>query len=42
VYKSETASIVYRPEFVATDPEVPDSLSSSGSGLGSTQPREDK
>jgi hypothetical protein len=43
-----TASVVYWSEFLATDPEVrvrfpvlPDFLSSSGSGTGSTQPRED-
>jgi hypothetical protein len=43
-----TASVVYWSEFLATDPEVrvrfpalPDFLRSSGSGTGSTQPRED-
>jgi hypothetical protein len=42
-----TASVVWWSEFLATDPEVrvrflalPDSLRSSGSGTGSTQPRE--
>jgi hypothetical protein len=42
-----TASVVYWSEFQATDPEVrlrfpalPHFLSSSGSGTGSTQPRE--
>jgi hypothetical protein len=42
-----TASVVYWSEFLATDPEVwvgfpelPDFLRSSGSGKGSTQPRE--
>jgi hypothetical protein len=41
------ASVVYWSEFLTTDPEVrvrfpalPDFLSSSGSGTGSTQPRE--
>jgi hypothetical protein len=41
------ASVVYWPEFLATGPEVrvrfhalPDFLRSSGSGTGSTQPRE--
>jgi hypothetical protein len=43
----QTASVVYWAEFLATDPEVlvrfpalPDFLSSSGSGTGSTQHRE--
>jgi hypothetical protein len=43
----ETASMVYWPEFLTTDPEapvhflaLPDFLRSSGSGTGSTQPRE--
>jgi hypothetical protein len=42
-----TASVIQRSEFLATDPEVrvrfpalPDFLRSSGSGTGSTQPRE--
>jgi hypothetical protein len=42
-----TASVVQWPEFLATDPEdrvrfpaLPDFLRSSGSGTGSTQPRE--
>ena len=37
-----TASVVWSSEFLATDTEVPgsDFLSSSGSGTGSTQPRE--
>jgi hypothetical protein len=42
-----TASVVWWSEFLATDPEVlvrfpalPDFLRSSGSGTGSTQPRE--
>jgi hypothetical protein len=42
-----TASVAYWSEFLVTDPEVrvrfpelPDSLRSSGSGRGSTQPRE--
>jgi hypothetical protein len=42
-----TASLVYWPEFLAADPEVrvrflalPDFLKSSGSGTGSTKPRE--
>jgi hypothetical protein len=42
-----TASVVYRSQLLATDPEVrvrvpalPDFLRSSGSGTGSTQPRE--
>jgi hypothetical protein len=42
-----TASVVWRSEFLATDPEVqvrfpalPDFLRSSGSGTGSTQPPE--
>jgi hypothetical protein len=42
-----TASVVYLSHFLATDPEVrvrfpalPDFLRSSGSGKGSTQPRE--
>jgi hypothetical protein len=44
---SETASVVYWSEFLATDSEVrvrfaalPDFLRSSGSGMGSSQPRE--
>jgi hypothetical protein len=43
-----TASVIYWSEFLATDPEVSgsipalrDFLRSSGSGTGSTQPRED-
>jgi hypothetical protein len=43
----ETASVVYSSEFLATDPEarvrfpaLPDFLRNSGSGTGSTQPRE--
>jgi hypothetical protein len=42
-----TASVVWRSEFLATDPDVrvrfpklPDFLRSSGSGMGPTQPRE--
>jgi hypothetical protein len=42
-----TASVVYRSEFLATDPQVrvrfpalPDFLGSSGSGTGSIQPHE--
>jgi hypothetical protein len=44
---STTASVVQWSEFLATDPEarvrfpaIPDFLTSSGSGTGSTQPRE--
>jgi hypothetical protein len=44
---NETASVVYWSEFLATDPEVlgsipalPDFLTSSGSGTGSTLPCE--
>jgi hypothetical protein len=43
----ETASVVWWSGFLATDPEVrvrfpalPDFMRSSGSGTGSTQPRE--
>jgi hypothetical protein len=43
-----TASVIYWSEFLATDPEfrvrfpaLPDFLRSSGSGTGSTHPRED-
>jgi hypothetical protein len=42
-----TSTIIFWSEFLATDPEVrvrfpalPDFLRSSGSGTGSTQPRE--
>jgi hypothetical protein len=45
--KARTSSVVQLSEFLATDPEVrvlfpalPDFLRSSGSGTGSTQPRE--
>jgi hypothetical protein len=45
--RKHTASVVWWSEFLATDPEVrvgfpepPDFLRSSGSGTGSTQPRE--
>jgi hypothetical protein len=44
---SKTASVVQWSEFLATDPEVPGSIPdatkflSSGSGTGSSQPRED-
>jgi hypothetical protein len=40
---TSTASVVYRSEFLATDPGVqvrPDFMKSDGSGTGSTQPRE--
>jgi hypothetical protein len=47
VVRQTTASVVYWSEFLATDPDVrdlflalPDFLSSSGFGTGSTQPRE--
>jgi hypothetical protein len=47
VHLRMAASVVYSSEFLATDPEVrvrfpalPDFLRSSGSGTGSTQPRE--
>jgi hypothetical protein len=46
-FKALSASVIYWSEFLATDPDVrvlfpalPDFLRSSGSGTGSTQPRE--
>jgi hypothetical protein len=37
---TRAASVVRWSEFLAANPDIPDFLRSSGSGMGSTEPRE--